>query len=313
VKIGTIDHPKTRKMELLTGLCPNHVLGILEHFNHWVCRNAPQGDIGKWCDEQIEIGIAPELGNALRAAKKKPATLVWVLTEAGFVDQAPPPWRLIVHDWPEHCEQRVKKYLQRNGLRFAEEEADEADAGWRKRKKSGRSMENVPTPCPDNGRTPCLDKVSLHARVTGTGPGTGTGSGIPDTPNGYPKSFPEWFDQMRSMHPDYQKIKQGVAERIWMVAQGLVKNLPAELVLAAWQKFGLRSAENPSDNPCSTWITFLENAAPREGGGFGSGRGGAPAAAGRSEQDGMVVAADVDEGDAERRRLKRTQGAVSQG
>lgn len=88
-----------------------HSVGIVETMWHVTARMAPQGDIGKL----PETFLAAECGWPL----KKSAELIRALVEAKLLDEVPPNG-LLVHDWSQHCDDSVSKWLVRNGLKYAD-------------------------------------------------------------------------------------------------------------------------------------------------------------------------------------------------
>lgn len=111
MKRGTPSHPKTLWLQTGLGVRLREVVGILEMLWHFTAAFAPQGDVGKWRDDQIAKACDWPIEDA--------ATLIRCLEEAGFLDPDPDPKRrYLVHDWPKHADQGVKKYLKRNGLSF---------------------------------------------------------------------------------------------------------------------------------------------------------------------------------------------------
>lgn len=103
MKRGTIDHPKTAEFAELLDVRLYSAVGLLEMLWHATARHHPEGRIGKWPDSRIARALHWE-GSA--------AALVKSLTDAGFLD-VDPAYRLIVHDWLEHAEDSVKRYLKR--------------------------------------------------------------------------------------------------------------------------------------------------------------------------------------------------------
>jgi len=296
MKHGTIDHPKMGRLMSRLKIPRNHAAGILEHLWHWAGRYAPQGDVGKYTDAQIEQEVAPEIKSGL----------VNALIEAKWVDRAPLPYRLIVHGWKEHADQRVRKWLARNELGWAEDLVDDADGT---RTKHGQNTDNVRImsgQCPDGVRTEsgqCPDGVRPHARATEPEP-----EPEPEPEDGrahYPDSFARWISAMASV-PGHKKIKspkeRAVAERCWMEAQALAKNLPKDVVDQTWNEFMRKSLEEAYARPCSTWITFLRNGAPKEQPG---GRFEQRPMTGAREVTGMATDVDLDEGDAAARAKKK--------
>jgi hypothetical protein len=84
-------------------------MGILEALWHLTANEAPRGDIGRFSDERIAAGIDWR-GDSGR--------LISSLVESGWID-ADRSYRLLIHDWPDHADEAVKKYLRRNKLDFA--------------------------------------------------------------------------------------------------------------------------------------------------------------------------------------------------
>ena len=83
-------------------------VGYLEMLWHFTAEFAPQGDIGRYSDDRIE-GALDWSGTRGR--------LVKALTTSGWVD-FDLSTRLLVHDWEDHCDEAVRKKLQRAKLQF---------------------------------------------------------------------------------------------------------------------------------------------------------------------------------------------------
>ena len=114
MKRGTPEHPKTLDLaRRLDSRSRFEAIGILEMLWHWTARFAPQGDLGRWTDEQIEAGIG----------WSGPGPLIPALVAARWLD-ADRTHRLIVHDWADHADDATKKALLRKGLGFVQTTAD---------------------------------------------------------------------------------------------------------------------------------------------------------------------------------------------
>jgi len=85
-------------------------VGTMELLWHWVAEYLPRGDIGR--SEDWEIASAVHW-------KKDPEELVRALVEEHWLDEHPT-CRLVVHDWPEHCEESVHTRLARARDFFAD-------------------------------------------------------------------------------------------------------------------------------------------------------------------------------------------------
>ncbi len=108
MKRGTPDHPKT--VALMRALaCPKPMaVGVLELLWHFTARYAPQGDVGRWSDEDIASAVCWS-GDA--------SALVRALVVSGWLDENQT-HRLVVHDWHDHADDAAKKHVQRNNLQF---------------------------------------------------------------------------------------------------------------------------------------------------------------------------------------------------
>lgn len=108
MKRGTPEHPKTIDLANRLGVPRYVAVGILESLWHFTSEFAPQGNIGKFTDAAIAGHIHWE---------KECKDLVTFLIEAKWVDKCAK-HRLIVHDWHEHADQTVKRWLEKRGLQF---------------------------------------------------------------------------------------------------------------------------------------------------------------------------------------------------
>lgn len=99
---------KFRKLQRRLGTSRLVTVGTLELLWLSTQKNCPQGDIGKFTDEEIAIECEWE-GNA--------DELVEALAATGWLDRDPE-HRLIVHDWEEHAPGWIKRQLKRHGKSF---------------------------------------------------------------------------------------------------------------------------------------------------------------------------------------------------
>jgi hypothetical protein len=111
MKRGTTGHPKTKALARNLGVSLPTAIGTLQLLWEFASEYAPDGAIGKFSDEYIaeECGWAGDPGGliaALTAAESR-----WVDTDGLF--------RLVVHDWPDHCEDSVHNKLARSKKFFA--------------------------------------------------------------------------------------------------------------------------------------------------------------------------------------------------
>lgn len=79
-----------------------YAVGIMEMLWHFAGQNTPEGDIGRVTDAEIAAAVAWE---------KRPDILIEALVSSKWIDRHAE-HRLIIHDWPEHADQAVRKTLQ---------------------------------------------------------------------------------------------------------------------------------------------------------------------------------------------------------
>lgn len=107
-KAKTLEHPKTLALADALGIMDCFALGILEAFWHHVTAYYPDGEITDMKPRVMARSIR-YTGDA--------DELVAAFVEAGLIDQDGE--RLLVHDWPDHCNDAVHLSLARAHTRFA--------------------------------------------------------------------------------------------------------------------------------------------------------------------------------------------------
>ena len=144
MKRGTVDHPKTKKLAKLLELPRYAAVGILESLWHFAARYCPTGDVGRYGDDEL----AEDLGWT-----GDPKALTDALVEAEWLDRNDT-HRLIVHDWPEHCDDAVHMHLARatkwfadgtepKMVRFAKAEKDRIADNFRAAKADRKRLEKA--------------------------------------------------------------------------------------------------------------------------------------------------------------------------
>lgn len=104
MKRGTPRHKKMHALAGALGVPLYGAVGIMEMLWHYTGMHTPEGDIGSVSDAEIANAVGWE---------KKPDRLINALVQSNWVERHES-YRLIIHDWPDHCEQSVKKWLDRN-------------------------------------------------------------------------------------------------------------------------------------------------------------------------------------------------------
>lgn len=111
MKKGTTGHPKTKALARQLGISLPTAIGTLQLLWEFASEYAPDGAIGKFSDGYIaeECGWSGDPEDLIRALTAQ---------ECRWVD-CDPLFRLIVHDWPDHCEDSVHNKLARGHKFFA--------------------------------------------------------------------------------------------------------------------------------------------------------------------------------------------------
>lgn len=111
MKHGTENKLKFKKLQRRLDLALWQCKGLLQTLWDFAKANAPRGDVGRYTDDELAIGIDWR-GDA--------KLLVDALVDNGWLDPAEDPARLIIHDWWEHCEDSIHMQLARHRQIFAD-------------------------------------------------------------------------------------------------------------------------------------------------------------------------------------------------
>lgn len=110
MKSGTETKAKFKLLQRKLRLPLWQARGLLDTFWAFVAHNCPQGDVGRFSDDEIAVAIEWQ---------DDAAVLIAALVETRWLDRNEQ-YRLIAHDWPEHCEDSVHRHLARKQLYFAD-------------------------------------------------------------------------------------------------------------------------------------------------------------------------------------------------
>lgn len=177
MKRGTDLKFKFRDLRAKLGMRDWQVKGILQSLWDFAAENAMAGDIGRFTNSQIALGIDFD-GDA--------DSLVEALVATRWIDKDKK-HRLIIHDWHEHCEEWIKKRCSRAGITFCLPRGGQrqttADSGRRPRQTTadngslpgpgpGPDPVPVPGPEPDPGPVESLrsPEAKGNPRQTRAGP-----------------------------------------------------------------------------------------------------------------------------------------------
>src|SRR5688572_1579331 len=104
MKREATNHTKMSRFERRLTLRHYEAVGLLELLWHLTTKESPAGNIGKLSDEDIAVAIGWE---------DDPRVLVDALVDSGWVDRDDV-YRLVIHDWSQHCEDSVHAKLARS-------------------------------------------------------------------------------------------------------------------------------------------------------------------------------------------------------
>lgn len=113
MKRGAPDHWKMRDLAIQMKVPVRYGLawanGTMERLWHYTAKYHPQGDIGKAPDRSIAEACAWPAATA--------SDLITALIDVRWLMRSTA-HRLLVHDWPDHADDAVKKTLKNRGLEF---------------------------------------------------------------------------------------------------------------------------------------------------------------------------------------------------
>lgn len=106
MKAEALDHTKMARLQRSLKLARYEAVGILETVWQLTARQAPRGNIGKLTNDDIATFLGWPGGET------EADQLVSVLVYSGWLDTHPH-YRLVVHDWPDHAEDKTHMRLAR--------------------------------------------------------------------------------------------------------------------------------------------------------------------------------------------------------
>lgn len=110
MKRGTPRHPKMFALAEELKITLPHAVGILEMLWHFAAESCPCGDIGSVPDKEIAKAIG---------WTKRASILIEALCseKCRWIDRSLD-YRLVIHDWPDHAENEVRRKLESMGKKF---------------------------------------------------------------------------------------------------------------------------------------------------------------------------------------------------
>jgi len=136
MKRGTIEHPKTLRLQCALGVERWQAVGILESLWHWAARYAIRGDIGRWTNQEIAAGIG-FTGDADK--------LIESLINSGWLDVVEDTKiRLVIHDIADHADNSWRENLANAGLKFWNgKQARSGKSGRPKKKQEQKNLQII--------------------------------------------------------------------------------------------------------------------------------------------------------------------------
>lgn len=110
MKKGTDGKVKFKKLGRALNMGAWQIKGLLQSIWDFAASNAPAGDIGRFSNDDIALAIGYE-------GEITPIIEALIATE--WLDEHPT-HRLVIHHWPEHCEESIHSSLARKRLFFAD-------------------------------------------------------------------------------------------------------------------------------------------------------------------------------------------------
>lgn len=119
LKHAALGHPKMQDLAERISLPLYAAVGIMECLWHYAGNYTPKGDLGRVTDAAIARAVD---------WRKKPELLIEALVASGWIDDGSRPgqewaaaYRLVIHDWPEHAQDWIRKKLHRDSQKFLPE------------------------------------------------------------------------------------------------------------------------------------------------------------------------------------------------
>jgi hypothetical protein len=181
--------PETTKFANLSRILkmPKYkIMGILETLWHFAGKNSPQGNIGKYSNEEIAAWIGWE---------GEPEELINALGRSKWIDRDKT-HRLLVHDWADHADNATKMALGRKKLQALRHDGTPWSDEPKPLPLGTYCAHSVETPPPQRG-----DSVEMEWAPPGPGPEPVPGPGAGPVPVPGPEPVPDKPDSQLERVP----------------------------------------------------------------------------------------------------------------
>ena len=156
MKRGTEHLLKFKKLKLRLGLSTWETKGLLQSIWDLAAENAILGDVGRFSNADIAFGVE---------YAKDPDDLIAALVECRWLD-VDPTYRLMIHDWFDHCEDWVKKRVYRE--QGFETWSEFLESWGTSRATTSDKGRQIPPPTPPTA--PAAENVGHVADIGGQSP-----------------------------------------------------------------------------------------------------------------------------------------------
>lgn len=224
MKLTAVQNVKFLRLKRRLKLAHWQAVGLLESLWLFTQANAPAGDVGRHCNEDIAASIEWD-GDA--------DSLIASLVECGWIDDDDD-HRLLIHDWADHVPTYLKGAMAKHGKDFAKQSAKQPAKHGPKHpaKHDAKQTQNDtehPAPCltlpsvGESGVNTCVaERHEDEGEVEWNGP-----HGIDPHPvaNGKPRKpspYSAEFERFWSVYPPYRRTAKGAAWKVWQVALRLI-------------------------------------------------------------------------------------------
>ena len=142
MKRGTPEHPKLIDLALRLQIPRYAAAGLLELLWHFTAKYAHAGNVGRFSNGQIAQALSWD---------GEPDELASMMLASCWLD-LDSTHRLVVHDWSEHADQTVRRYLQAHKLDFIKPDGKPCSTNASTTLAPCQHLTSQPSPSPIAGR-----------------------------------------------------------------------------------------------------------------------------------------------------------------
>ena len=207
---STLQHPKLYELIAQLGCSRPEAIGYLTLLWDFTSTVAPAGNIGKWKNGAIAKACEWE---------GDPDVFVEAMVAAGWIDHDAA-CRLLVHDWPHHCQRWVKAKLAKSGEAFVEATTEATVEATTDREKTtleatveATDTRSLPLPSP----SPSFPSVSTNVDTCGDPAESPPEFGFPTSHGGTWYLPTRKLDEYRDTYGDKLDVKAELRKaRQWL-------------------------------------------------------------------------------------------------